>query len=258
VSGVRCRPGFAEQLALFVLPSCKEWRALRMDGIGPHRLHDKKINVRLPCGHRRSGQHRINSRHPKRHHPRRRRKRSEMDHARAALPVPPRIGLARGLDDLECHEKHPCRQRCAAKTQCAGPFDKVVKRYDALEQGLTAEIAGRKKELSTKLKTGNKSLPDMQKLLVEVGTLKTTRKFVGNYEEKMMPKLATYENNYQQWLTREINLSKEAGLTHDQAQHYERLFVDRRLATNLGKAKVHQKYTPVGRDFYITRFDIAV
>jgi hypothetical protein len=130
------------------------------------------------------------------------------------------------------------------KSQCAGPFDKVVKRYDALDKGLTAEIAARKKELSSKLKTGNKSLPDMQKLLVEVGTLKQMRKFVGNYEEKMMPKIETYEGHYKDWLTEEINLSKDAGWSRDQAEHYDRLLVDRRLSTNFNTAKT--LYTRIG------------
>jgi hypothetical protein len=51
-----------------------------------------------------------------------------------------------------------------------GPIAMAVKRFRALEKEVKDDVASRKKSVSTLLGTGNKSLPDLEKLATEIGT----------------------------------------------------------------------------------------
>jgi 3-oxoacyl-(acyl-carrier-protein) synthase len=72
-------------------------------------------------------------------------------------------------------------QNARLKTLATGEWKKLSASRTTLEKDLTTEIAARKKDLSTKLGTGNKSLPDMQKLLVEAQGLTNRFKTLDTY-----------------------------------------------------------------------------
>ncbi len=83
----------------------------------------------------------------------------------------------------------------------------TAERTRVLETQLTAEIAKRRKELTTKLGVGNKSLPAMETLLAELKKFKNTARF------KAMVNLKVEESNrWQLGIDMDINREIEAGL----------------------------------------------
>jgi hypothetical protein len=73
----------------------------------------------------------------------------------------------------ESIEKHLVGLEAQAKKMSElrlGPIAMAVKRFRALEKEVKDDVASRKKSVSALLGTGNKSLPDLEKLATEIGT----------------------------------------------------------------------------------------
>lgn len=123
------------------------------------------------------------------------------------------------------------------KAQSTGPWAKTVTAYETLAKDITTEIAARKKQVSTKIGVGNKSLPDMEKLLKELNAEANTKKRLDEYHTKTLPKIEKYKKDMTRWLDEEVKKSSQDAWTRDQSEKFDRLMVDRNLNKNFGVAR---------------------
>lgn len=140
--------------------------------------------------------------------------------------------MAKSIDDfLGSLEKELKR----VDTLHKGPWVKTKKRYWDLHKELQAEIKTRKKEVTTKIGIGNKSLPKMEDLLKEMNKFKD-REFA-NFEVFVPEEIAQHRKETNFKLQDEIRKAKDVRLTEYQAMMMEQGLNTRHLKTNFGKAK---------------------
>jgi hypothetical protein len=118
----------------------------------------------------------------------------------------------------------------------AGPITKVKARYNTLKKDLTAEIAARKKQASTKVGIGNKSLPDMVKLLDAVAKYPEGKAF-GKVESFVPEAFPDHVSQFQRDVQRAIDQTKAVKLTAFQEEMRLRGLNPRVLVGNVGRAK---------------------
>ena len=140
--------------------------------------------------------------------------------------------VATALAEIELHLTSIDKELARVRALSAGPWRKTTARYTALEKELLAEIAARKKEISTKLNLGNKSLPAMETMLhslKEPGGMykqfKLLRDYATNTPAFKDPQ--TYRKNRDRWLKDELAKSKDKAMSQAQSELFERLLVDR-------------------------------
>jgi hypothetical protein len=130
-------------------------------------------------------------------------------------------------------------QNTRLKNLATGEWKKLSTARATLEKELTTEIAARKKALSTKMGTGNKSLPDMEKLLVEAKGL--TKRFntlaVYGTGTAGLQKMALYRQTLDDTIKEELAKSKDEGLSSDEAELMESTLADRNLRIALATAQ---------------------
>jgi hypothetical protein len=118
----------------------------------------------------------------------------------------------------------------------ASTMKKTEATFVQLKKDLVAEIAARKKDLSTKLGTGNKSLPDMEKLLVTVNKYADSAEFL-----KMTvfdpETIAEHRKDLATKLERQLKQTKDVALTAEQQLLDEQALNIRNLTANVARAK---------------------
>jgi hypothetical protein len=112
----------------------------------------------------------------------------------------------------------------------------ITQRYAALVKELPLEIAARKKQVSTKLGTGNKSLKDMEKLLVDVKKHEEDPALaaVMYFQPES---IADHKQQLESNLKKQIASTKAAKLTALQAEMDEQAFEGRNRKRNVSQAK---------------------
>lgn len=116
-----------------------------------------------------------------------------------------------------------------------GAWTKTKEKFWKLHKELDAEIKTRKKKVSTKLGVGNKSLPDMEKLLKEINKFKD--KEFTTFDVFVPEEIAQHRKEVNFKLQDEIRKAKDVRLTEYQAMMMEQGLNTRHLKTNFGKAK---------------------
>jgi hypothetical protein len=119
------------------------------------------------------------------------------------------------------------------KTHEIGDWAKIYTKYETLKKELPAEIAARKKELSTKLGLGNKSLPEMEKLIPVVndaGLIKRVN-ILAKYSQhaKKLMDININKTRVADQLKIELAKSNDLALTEDQEEMFNSLLSDRNL-----------------------------
>jgi hypothetical protein len=117
----------------------------------------------------------------------------------------------------------------------SGPWVKSKARFWSLRKELVEEIAARKKQVSTKVGLGNKSLPDMVKLLAEIDKVKDAQ-FV-TWDAFVPEDIAQHRKEVNFNIKDEINKAKDVRLTEYQAMMQEQGLNTRVLKGNIGRAK---------------------
>lgn len=115
-----------------------------------------------------------------------------------------------------------------------GAFKATKARFVKLSTGLNSEIATRKKAASTKLGTGNKSLPDLEKLLADI------KKYDGTYTtfDAFVPEKAEeHQQTLNRWIKTEIGKTKEKALSELQRMMDTQAFNVRNLKAHFNRAK---------------------
>jgi hypothetical protein len=105
-----------------------------------------------------------------------------------------------------------------------------------LKKDLAAEIAKRKKAVSTKLGTGNKSLPNMEVLLKEMDKYKDSAAFVA-VDAFMPEEIADHRKELKRDIEDQIKATKEAKLSAEQKMLDEQALNLRNLVKNVAQAK---------------------
>jgi hypothetical protein len=171
--------------------------------------------------------------------------------------------VKRALAEIELHVTGIDTEMARLRTLSAGPWRKTLTRYTTLEKDLVTEIAARKKELSTKAGLGNKSLPEMEKMLVAVKNpndmykqFKNMRDYTTNTPSYQDP--TKHRKERDRYLAVELAKSKDKALSEAQAELFERLLVDRNfnkytnrvraLSEGIQKAVVDGKAALAARD----------
>lgn len=114
--------------------------------------------------------------------------------------------------------------------------DKGIKAFWDTKADLETEIKTRKKAVSTKLGTGNKSLPDMEKLLATMDKYKNDASFLG--VDGFAPEtVEEHRKEFGYAVKDEIAKSKDLRLTSEQQMLDEQALNERNLAKNIGLAK---------------------
>ncbi len=115
----------------------------------------------------------------------------------------------------------------------------LVATYKTLQTDLAAEIATRKKAVSTALGAGNKSLPDMVKLAAEVEKAKIRVKKFNSYSTsaKGMFNVSLYREPFDETVKEELAKSKSQALSEEQAGIFESILADRNLRITLATAQ---------------------
>jgi hypothetical protein len=116
----------------------------------------------------------------------------------------------------------------------SGPWVKSKARFWDLRKGLVAEIADRKKKVSTKVGLGNKSLPDMEKLLVEIDKVKDHQ--FTTWDAFVPEDIAQHRKEMSFAIKDEIKKAKDVRLTEYQAMMQQQGLNTRVLNGNLAKA----------------------
>ena len=116
-----------------------------------------------------------------------------------------------------------------------GPWVKTKEKFWALRKELEAEIKTRKKAFSTKLGTGNKSLPNMEALLKEIDKVKD-REFT-TFDAFTPELIAQHRKETGFKIQDEIRKAKDVRLSEYQAMMMEQGLNTRHMKTNFGKAK---------------------
>jgi len=152
------------------------------------------------------------------------------------------------LAEMDLHLATIQKELTRVRQASAGPWRKTTARYTQLEKDLVAEIATRKKEISTKLNLGNKSLPAMETMLAELSArdglykqFKLARDYVTTTPSFKDP--LTYQKSRDRWLKAELAKSKDKALSQAQAELFERLLVDRNF--NKYSVRVRKLYDGV-------------
>jgi len=117
----------------------------------------------------------------------------------------------------------------------SGPWVKSKKRFWDLRKELVAEIAARKKQVSTKVGLGNKSLPDMVKLLAEIDKVKDAQ-FI-TWDAFVPEEIAQHRKELNFNLKDAIAKSKEQHLSEYQSMMMEQGLNVRVLKGNFNRAK---------------------
>jgi hypothetical protein len=117
-----------------------------------------------------------------------------------------------------------------------GESKKTRQAFWDLKKDLAAEIAKRKKAVSTKLGTGNKSLPDMEKLLKEMDKYKDVAPFV-NVDVFQPEEIAQHRKELKFSIEDQIKSAKDVKLSAQQKMLDEQALNLRNLALNVGRAK---------------------
>jgi uncharacterized protein with GYD domain len=112
-----------------------------------------------------------------------------------------------------------------------GAWHQLDVKYQTLQKDLTAEIAARKKQVSTKLGTGNKSLPDMEKLLKDSTPLAKRIVNLAQYsvKSKTLMDVSVNKRRFDFNLAEEMGKSKGKALREDEADIFSSLLSDRNL-----------------------------
>ncbi|MDB5820931.1 MAG: hypothetical protein JWQ11_4571 [Rhizobacter sp.] len=118
----------------------------------------------------------------------------------------------------------------------AGLMQKTEAAYVQLKKDLVAEIAARKKDVSTKLGTGNKSLPDMEKLLVTLNKYGNGASFL-KMTVFQPEKIAEHRSQLDSQLTKQLKQTKELALSAEQQMLDEQALNIRNLIGNVARAK---------------------
>ncbi len=116
-----------------------------------------------------------------------------------------------------------------------GPWVKSKNAFWDLRTGLAAEIAARKKQVSTKVGLGNKSLPDMVKLLAEIDKVKNNQ--FTTWDAFVPENIAQHRKEMGFKIKDEINKAKDVRLTQYQAMMQQQGLNTRVLKGNFAKAK---------------------
>jgi hypothetical protein len=113
---------------------------------------------------------------------------------------------------------------------------KSVVGFWALKTEVEGEIKSRKKAVSTKLGTGNKSLVDMEKLLVDINKYKDSGTFVG--VDIFVPEtIEQHRKEFNFAIKDEIAKAKDVRLTAEQQMLDEQALNERNLTKNTSAAK---------------------
>ncbi len=116
-----------------------------------------------------------------------------------------------------------------------GSFKKTKDLFWDTKKALKADIDARKKAVSTKLGTGNKSLPDLEKLLADMNGF-TDGAFT-TFDAFEPETAAEHKRQLDEWLKEEVGKTKEAALSAFQKQMDEQALNTRVLNGNVSKAK---------------------
>ena len=116
-----------------------------------------------------------------------------------------------------------------------GPWVVSKKKFWDLRTGLANEIAARKKQVSTKVGLGNKSLPDMVKLLAEIDKVKDSS--FTTWDAFVPEEIAQHRKEVNFKLKDAIAKSKEQHLSEYQHMMMEQGLNTRVLKGNFNKAK---------------------
>ena len=130
---------------------------------------------------------------------------------------------------LDKELKQIATAHAAAKT-------KHVKAFWDTKTALEAEIKDRKKAVSTKLGTGNKSLPDMEKMLADMNKFKDSAAFVGvdAFEPETVD---SHKREFNFQVKDQIASTKQAKLSAQQQMLDEQALNERNLAKHVGVGK---------------------
>ena len=131
--------------------------------------------------------------------------------------------VKQALAEIDLHLKGIDQELARMRALSANSWHKTLTRYTTLEKDLVAEIAARKKQLSTKVGLGNKSLPDMEKLLRDL------KNPTGMYKQfKLMRDYTTttpafknpdtYRKDRDRYLATELAKSKDKATSEAQAE----------------------------------------
>lgn len=113
---------------------------------------------------------------------------------------------------------------------------KHVKAFWDTKTALEAEIKDRKKAVSTKLGVGNKSLPDMEKMLADMNKFKDTAAFVG--VDAFDPEtVESHKKEFNFQVKDQIASTKEVKLSAQQQMLDEQALNERNLAKHVGVGK---------------------
>ncbi|CAG0981823.1 hypothetical protein PHYC_01807 [Phycisphaerales bacterium] len=118
-----------------------------------------------------------------------------------------------------------------------GSFATTKKSFWDTKTALKADIDSRKKQVSTKVGLGNKSLPDLEKLLAEMN--KYTDSGFATFDAFEPETAAEHKRALDGWLKEEVGKTKDATLSAFQKQMDEQALNTRVLNGNLGKCKTY-------------------
>lgn len=117
----------------------------------------------------------------------------------------------------------------------AGSFAKTKTLFYSTKKALADEIAARKKQVSTKLGTGNKSLPDMEKLLADM--VKYQDAGFSPFEVFAPETASEHKRQLENQIKSMMSQTKDATLSAFQKEMDEQACNTRVLNGNVGKAK---------------------
>lgn len=113
---------------------------------------------------------------------------------------------------------------------------KGISVFKTARKDLEDEVKTRKKAISTKLGTGNKSLPDLEKLLATMNKYLDDASFMG--VDIFVPEMIEqHRKEFAQAVKNEIAKSKDLKLSNEQQMLDEQALNERNLSKNIGLAK---------------------
>jgi len=137
---------------------------------------------------------------------------------------------------LDAYLKQVENELTAITSLHGGLMTNVKNRFQKLAKDLKAEIASRKKQLSTKIGTGNKSLPDMEKLLAEMTKYQDAKPYT--IVEAYAPEpFSDHQKQFDRDVARQLSQTKEVALSKLQAQMQEQALNVRIMAGNVNKVR---------------------
>ena len=124
-------------------------------------------------------------------------------------------------------------------------FAKTKARFVTLKRDVQAEIAARKKQVSTKLGLGNKSLPDLVKLLTALNTYQDGGAY-SPFEVFTPEKMTEHKAIFDKRIKTEISKAKDVRLSEHQKMLQQQALSTRNLKGNLARAKTHMEAVELG------------